>query len=67
MKWSAPIIAGIVLVALLAIYPPTVYSQVVTPPPLTPPPQPVPEGNIFTVAGLVGSGLYILWLRRKEG
>jgi hypothetical protein len=62
MKWSAPIKAGIVLVALFVIGLPGVYSQTVTPPP-----QAVPEGNIFTVAGLVGSGLYILWLRRKEG
>jgi hypothetical protein len=38
-------------------------------PPCVPPEDavPVPEGNIFTAAALVGSGLYLLWLKGRKG
>jgi hypothetical protein len=51
---------GIILAVLL----PSAYSQK---PPI-PPPVAVPEGNMFTAAFIVGSGLYLLWKKgRKEG
>jgi hypothetical protein len=44
---------------------PVVFPTTTTTLPV-PPAQAVPEGNFFTTVTLVGSGLYLLWLRGRK-
>ncbi len=63
MNRTANLKGFIVILFLIVYFLPIVYSQAT----VTPPPQAVPEGNILTAASLVGSGLYLLWLKGRKG
>jgi hypothetical protein len=62
MNRTASLRGVIIILSLIVYFLPIVYSATVTPPP-----QAVPEGNILTATSLVGSGLYLLWLKGRKG
>jgi hypothetical protein len=52
----------ITILLIYAFYLPLAFSQ----PTVEPPAAAVPEGNFLTAAAIVGSGLYILWLKGRR-